>query len=216
MNAVLVVCLLVLLTALPIVGALFYFRKRGLLPGVGLAALCVGAGLVSVGLAFGFLMVLPRAHGYGRTALLYEVFVREALAEELARFLVVLLFVKLVRVAGKPERAAAGGLLAGLVFALVETAFHGADNIVMALLRAFSASPLHGACGIRAGLAANALLEKRPATAFRFFVFAWAIHGVYNYIVNRPMWLFPVLAVLIAWSGLGASLRFLQKKGNDL
>ncbi|MDR1419913.1 MAG: PrsW family intramembrane metalloprotease [Treponema sp.] len=103
----------------------------------------------------------------------------------------------------------AAGLAGGLGFALAETASYGAANMGAALLRAFTAAPLHGACGGRAGLAAAAFRDN-PAAGILRFLSAAAIHGMYNFLILRSG-LSSVIAVLAASSFFVSSLVFIRR-----
>jgi len=98
------------------------------------------------------------------------------------------------------RNGAATGLIAGLGFALLESAVYGASNSGILMLRVFTAAPLHGACGSRIGAAA-VLFRTNPIQALLRVVTATAIHGVYNFMVTIPG-VPSVAAVLIAISAL--------------
>ena len=147
----------------------------------------------------------------GRMALFLQVFVRVAFTEEISRLLMLFLFF-LISSRIKPNESimplsydtirngTATGLIAGLGFALLESAVYGASNSVVLMLRVFTAAPLHGACGSRIG-AAVVLFRTNPIQALMRIIAATAIHGIYNFMVTIPG--VPSLAaVLIALSAL--------------
>jgi RsiW-degrading membrane proteinase PrsW (M82 family) len=101
------------------------------------------------------------------------------------------------------------GLAAGLGFAAVESASYGAADIGVALLRAFTAAPLHGACGARAGAAAELWGESRVRAAL-FFFSALMIHGIYDLVIVSPG-VPSFLAILIALAALGSSLAAIHR-----
>jgi RsiW-degrading membrane proteinase PrsW (M82 family) len=101
------------------------------------------------------------------------------------------------------------GLAAGLGFAAVESASYGAADIGVALLRAFTAAPLHGACGARAGAAAELWGKSRVRAALSFFS-ALMIHGIYDLVILSPG-VPSFLAVLIALAALGSSLAAIHR-----
>jgi RsiW-degrading membrane proteinase PrsW (M82 family) len=157
----------------------------------------------------------------GRWALFVRIFIHIALTEELSRLLVLLILFWLIRRAAaktftgpsaalpalsynEASQGAAAGLIAGLGFAVLESAAYGASNAGVALLRTFTAAPLHGACGSRVGTAA-VMFPIHPAQAlFRFFT-AVAIHSIYNFMIAMPG--FPAIAaLLIALSALASSV----------
>ncbi|MDR1239434.1 MAG: PrsW family intramembrane metalloprotease [Treponema sp.] len=107
------------------------------------------------------------------------------------------------RAAGLTARGAALGLLAGLGFAMLESAAYGAVDFRATLYRAFTAAPLHAACGARIGsaLLLFGIQPRRPV--FRFFS-AVVIHGVYDFMIIRPG-ISSLLAILIALFALASS-----------
>ncbi|GHV86906.1 hypothetical protein AGMMS50255_2020 [Spirochaetia bacterium] len=100
------------------------------------------------------------------------------------------------------------GLLTGLGFALIEGAAYGAADLGVALLRTFTAAPLHGACGARVGAAA-AVYRDHPLPALLRFLAAVAIHGMYNFMILLPG-IPTVLAIFIAFSALGSPVLFIH------
>jgi RsiW-degrading membrane proteinase PrsW (M82 family) len=154
--------------------------------------------------------------GPGRWTLFAKFFIRIAFTEELSRLFVLLVLFWLSRriTAASPDaaplsysavsRGTAAGLVAGLGFAFLESAVYGASDAGIALLRIFTAAPLHAACGSRVGAAA-VMIKERPAQAVFRFLSAIAIHGIYNFLIVSPG--FPsVAAVLIALSALASSI----------
>jgi len=148
----------------------------------------------------------------GRWALFFRFFVRVAFTEELSRLLMLFIFfwisrrIKPDEDSGQPlsyntiKKGTATGLVAGLGFAILESAVYGASDASILLLRAITAAPLHGACGSRIGAAAVMFRSNPIQALFRVFA-ATAIHGVYNFMIAIPG--FPsIAAVLIAFSAL--------------
>jgi RsiW-degrading membrane proteinase PrsW (M82 family) len=170
----------------------------------------------------------------GRLELFYQFFVRIAFTEELSRLLLLLVFLKLsVRIAPDPlagqeqaeippeesgyssdspkttswntvKKGAAAGLIAGLGFAILESAVYGASNTDILLLRAVTAAPLHAACGSRVGMAA-VLFRYNPVQAVSRLLAATAIHGIYNFMIIMPGFM-AVAAVIIAIITLASSI----------
>jgi RsiW-degrading membrane proteinase PrsW (M82 family) len=162
----------------------------------------------------------------GRWALFFQIFIRIAFTEELSRFLVLFLLFRIYRFLSRPTaktftgsdntvsarplvyndviQGTAAGLIAGLGFAVLESAVYGAADTGILFLRVFTAAPLHGACGSRAGAAA-VMFRSHPGQAlFRFFA-AVAIHGIYDFMILMPG--FPsIVAVLVALSALVSSV----------
>jgi RsiW-degrading membrane proteinase PrsW (M82 family) len=128
--------------------------------------------------------------------------VQIALTEEAGRLLILLvLSLVLARFEKTPalppeNLGSAMGLLAGLGFAVIETATYGAADLRNALLRAFTAAPLHGACGSRVGAAVFGFRDAPFRSVFRFAA-AVLIHGTYNFMAVNPGMpvVFPILLV---------------------
>lgn len=158
----------------------------------------------------------------GKWSLVTEIFVRIALTEELSRLIMLsVLFFAFHRFSsmGRPRTvtdtrndvlntpvsavvmASAAGLIAGLGFAILEGTVYGASNPDNTLLRIFTATPLHGACGFRVG-ASIAMFRKRPVQAVFRFLSAVVIHGIYNFMLFLPGFFPALAAVLIALSAL--------------
>jgi len=153
----------------------------------------------------------------GKWGLFAEIFIRIALTEELSRFLILLiLFAIIRRFFEKPVglMANAAGLVAGLGFAILESAVYGASSPGNALLRAFTAAPLHGACGSRVGFSV-VLLRERPIHGIFRFLSAVAIHGVYNFMLRIPGRFPPIAAVLIAVSALVSTIQVIRSDMKD-
>jgi RsiW-degrading membrane proteinase PrsW (M82 family) len=151
---------------------------------------------------------------YGKWGLFADIYIRTALTEELSRFLILLiLFAIILRAAGKPVNimANAAGLVAGLGFAILESAVYGASNPGNALLRAFTAAPLHGACGSRIG-ASVLLLRDNPAQGIFRFLSAVVIHGTYNFMLRIQGRFPPIAAVLIAISALLSAIQVIRSE----
>ncbi|MDR1836041.1 MAG: PrsW family intramembrane metalloprotease [Treponema sp.] len=152
----------------------------------------------------------------GRAALLYYVFVRIALTEELSRLLMLFIFfwissrLKPQTDFSRPlsynviKKGTATGLVAGLGFSILESAVYAASDISVLLLRVVTAA-LHAACGSRIGAAA-VLFRSNPIQALFRVLAAVAIHGVYNFMVVIPGFLPSIAAVLIALSALSTSI----------
>lgn len=156
----------------------------------------------------------------GRRGLFIQTFIRVALIEELSRLLVLLIFFGILRqIAAKtagvenalaPEsfstfiQGSAVGLIAGLGFAIFESAAYSVFDANIVIIRALTAAPLHGACGSRVGSAAIMFREHPVQAVFRILSAA-AIHGIYNFMIVIPG--FPsIIAVLIALSALASAI----------
>jgi RsiW-degrading membrane proteinase PrsW (M82 family) len=138
--------------------------------------------------------------------MVFNLFCRIAATEETSRLLVFLLLFPLARIRGENAvlQGSAAGLTAGLGFALVESASYGASDAGIALLRAVTSAPLHGACGERVG-AALAGCKKGFFLALLRFLSAIAIHGTYN-LMLRGSGIMAVMAILAAFCALASSV----------
>jgi hypothetical protein len=211
MSAAFVVILMILIAGLPVAAGWYYFRvKHAVASRVFLAALA--AGLFAVALAAGAqIFVAPLAPEPDlktgtKWVILYKIFIEIACTEEMARFLTLLLFSRLLHkqfqknMWKKTALTRTFGMIAGFSFAAVETIFFTMTNPDSGLIRAISAAPLHGACGIRAGNAVS-YLKRSPALSVLSVVFAIALHGIYNFLAQRGGF-FPYLGVALAVSAL--------------
>ena len=213
MNGLWFLALLILVAGLPVIPAWFAFRLRKL--DGRLFLLSLAAGLLSVPAAVFLQSFFPPA-GTGRGAVMFGVFIRIALAEELSRLLTLF---PLRGFAGRPlpwgeiplsgggsprDIGAMTGFAAGLGFAAAESGFYSSSDISIALLRVFTAAPLHGACGARLGSAA-ACFPLRPIRALGLILGAVLLHGLYDFFILSPG-IPSVLSILIALSALGSTL----------
>jgi len=159
----------------------------------------------------------------GKWGFIAEIFVRIAFTEETSRLIVlIILFFAIRRFnAARPHdsdlsanipadtMASASGLIAGLGFAILESAVYGASNPGNALLRTFTAAPLHGACGFRVG-SSVAMFPERPVQAVFRFLSAVVIHGIYNFMLIIPGFFPSIAAILIAISALATSIMAIR------
>jgi RsiW-degrading membrane proteinase PrsW (M82 family) len=217
--------LLIVISALPVLAVFIWFKAaRYPLSLIWFLAALLG-GAAAIPIAALLQSLFPALPGADLGTLLFRLFVQIALTEETGRLLVlILLSAVMKRFAALPgpypeppesrtSRSAALGLLTGLGFAVIETAFYGIVDFKVALLRAFTAAPLHGACGSRVGITvANIRTESAPA--IRHFLAAVAIHGMYNFMVINPSLpaFFPIILVFIT---LASTLRIIQRDGRE-
>jgi RsiW-degrading membrane proteinase PrsW (M82 family) len=111
----------------------------------------------------------------------------------------------------EPCPPALTGLIAGLGFAVIETALYGVGNFSIALVRAVTAAPLHGACGVRVGIAVSHV-RNAPGLALVRFLYAVGIHGMYNFMILSPG--IPlVFPILIAFTALLSSIQLIRYSG---
>ena len=214
MNGILIFLFLILASALPGIIVFIWFRAKKSAVALPWFLLSITAGIVSLLIAaFIQRFFSPKQDGLGD--LFFGVFVRIALVEELSRLVTL---IPLSTAADHTHRTgvsfgAALGLVSGLGFAILENAFHGIANLNITLLRAFTAAPLHGACGIRVGIAVF-IFTRNKGKAFFYFISAVLIHGAYNLIIVSPA-LPSALAIIIALSALLASLPLLKTADMD-
>ena len=224
MSGVGVLLILLLISAIPAIAVFAWFRlaRYPFAPVRFLGALFAGAASFFPALLLQNMLAgwggLFRA--MGKWSLVADIFFRIALTEELSRLLLLVILFSFIRrfsqarpVEQAPEDkkpsattvAGAAGLIAGLGFALLESAVYGASNPGNALLRAFTAAPLHGACGFRIGSSIG-MFRESPASAVFRFLRAVIIHGIYNFMLLIPGTLPPIAAILIAISALASAI----------
>ena len=220
MNGIWILLFLILAAALPVIIVFFWLRTRkpALTPLWFLVSLA--AGVISL-LAAALIQGLFPPSGWkgqdGPGMVFFYVFIRIALVEEASRLFTIIPILKaidLLPIAENRRRyidmafGASLGFVVGLGFATLESAIYGIADINITLIRAFTASPLHGACGIRAGTAVFSF-RQYPAKAAFLFISAVLFHGVYNLIIDSPF-IPSVLAVLVAFAALFASLHWIS------
>jgi len=175
-------------------------------------------------------------YAMGKWGPIAEIFLRIAFTEEFSRLiLLVILFFAIRRLSpagARPDQASAdpqnagayppvsadtmasaAGLIAGLGFAIIESAAYGASNPGNALLRTFTAAPLHGACGFRVG-SSIAMFPERPLHAVFRFLSAVVIHGLYNFMLIIPGFVPSIAAILVALSALITSILVIRNGMN--
>ena len=210
MKGIWILLLLTICSALPAIIVYFLFRAKKsavTLPWF-LASLAAGIGSFLLAALLHDLIIPFREDN--PWPVFFTIFVRIALVEEASRLVT---FVPFFRADKNPMHkdssfGAALGLAAGLGFAFIESAYHGLTNINLTILRLFTAAPLHGACGIRAGTAVFTV-RQHPLRALFLFASAILIHGTYNLIIVSPA--YPsAIAILVALAALFASLNHLR------
>lgn len=215
MNGIGLLLLLILAAALPVIIAFFWFRavKSPVTPPWFLASLA--AGILSLLVSVLLQKLFPPPGGKELGELFFGVFIRIALVEEASRGAGLFLLFNMGkrRLNTGQHFGAALGLASGLGFAAVENALYGISDIGITLLRAVTAAPLHGACGIRAG-AALFTAGKQPARAVFLFVSAVFIHGAYNLMIVNPAFP-PVLAIPVTLAAFFASTYLMKNEARD-
>ncbi|GHU61174.1 hypothetical protein FACS189445_2900 [Spirochaetia bacterium] len=222
MNGLWVLLLLIFISALPVLAVLIWLRVRRFPIGLPWFLLALLGGAISLGVAAILQSLFPQTDEASMgeavlAVLLFKIFIQIALTEELGRFGVFALLFWLIRRFGKdtgthpPAFGALTGLIAGLGFAVIETAMYGVGNFSIALVRAVTAAPLHGACGTRVGIAVSHIRDA-PVLALVRFLYAVGIHGMYNFMIISPgvPLVFPIL---IAFTALLSSIQLIRYAG---
>ncbi|GHV28676.1 hypothetical protein AGMMS4952_12990 [Spirochaetia bacterium] len=214
MNGLWILLLLIFISALPVLVVLIWIRVRRFPIGLPWFLLALLGGALSLGIAAILQSLFPQIDEATISALLFKIFIQVALTEELGRLGVFALLLGLARRFGKdsgtitPAFGAVTGLIAGLGFAVIETAMYGVGDFRIALIRAVTAAPLHGACGTRIGIAVSHFKDA-PGLALGRFLYAVGIHGMYNFMVISPG-IPQVFPVLIAFTVLLSSIQLIR------
>jgi RsiW-degrading membrane proteinase PrsW (M82 family) len=211
MNEIWVLLLLTFIVALPAIIVFFWFKSRKSPINLTLPWFLssLAAGIASFIAAAIIQVFFAPSKKEGLWPFFFNIFVRIALLEEASRVLVLIPFLKAAKNREKTTAfGAAIGLIAGLGFAVIESAYYGISDMSIALLRIFTAVPLHAACGIRAGTAAF-IAHQHPAKAFFLFISSVLIHGTYNLMIVSPA-IPSFLAIPTALITFFASISFLS------
>ena len=226
MNEIWILLVLIITAALPVIIVFFWFRRRTpaqkpplTLPwflislAAGIASLLAAALIHRLFERASLFPPLNRSGPAGPALIFFDVFIRIALVEEASRLvtLIPLFKARARRLSMDRSFGAALGFVAGLGFATLESALYGIADINITLLRAFTAAPLHGACGIRAG-AAVSMIRQHPVKALFLFLSAVFIHGAYNLMILIPA-LPSALAIPTAFIAFFASLPLAKTTG---
>ena len=218
MSGIWILLLLILTSALPAIIVFFWFRARKSAVTLPWFLVSIVAGIISLLLVALIQRIFLPPGGNGKDGLgllFFGIFVRIALFEEASRLVTLIPLIKAGNRRHNMDRTfgAALGLAAGLGFAMIENASYGIADINIALIRAFTAAPLHGACGIRAGVSVFTF-RQHPVRALFLFISAVLIHGAYNLMIVSPA-LPSVLAILVAFAALFGSLYYVREPGID-
>jgi hypothetical protein len=206
---------------LPVALLYVWFRRRG--ASRLWFAVCLAGGGLSLGIAMGlqfFISFLAKYAGLffsgensflgsSRNLIVFHIFLRIALSEETGRLIGLMLISRFVpgRLGIFPNTedsrealGGAAGLVAGFGFGLIESGSYSPGNIGGALSRAFTATPLHGACGARVGMSLG-LFKQKPVLGIYRFCSAVALHGMYDLAVGSSVIprVFPILIALLSF-----------------
>jgi RsiW-degrading membrane proteinase PrsW (M82 family) len=213
--------LLISISTLPAIGVFIWFRLVKYPINLFLFFCCLLGGALALLVAGFFQSLFPPLNNLDLRSLFFRLMVQIALTEEAGRLAILiilrLLFDRFVKKPALPAEnlGSAAGLLTGLGFAVIETATYGAAGLRVALLRAFTAAPLHGACGSRVGVTVFSFREAPFRGIFRF-ISAAVIHGVYNFMVINPEMpiVFPILLVAASLLSTMQTIRPRNSAGN--
>jgi RsiW-degrading membrane proteinase PrsW (M82 family) len=210
MKGLWILLLLIFTAALPVFLAFLWFRKLKLKSLSFLLSLTAGVLALLISAVLQNFLPFPQGRGSMASAF-FGVFIRIAFIEEFGKCIALYFLLRWTKSRRNSSFAPGivAGLTAGLGFAAVESASYGAADISIAFLRAFTAAPLHGACGARAGAAAE-LWETSPVRSGLFFFSAMMIHGIYDLVIVSPG-VPSFLAVLIALAALSSSLAAIHR-----
>ncbi|MDR2742611.1 MAG: PrsW family intramembrane metalloprotease [Treponema sp.] len=217
MNGLWILLLLIFISALPVLAVLIWIHVRRFPIKLLWFLLALLGGAFSLGIAAILQSLFPKTDEVAIGVLLFKIFIQIALTEEISRLGVFFLLFGLFRRFSKnteayvPAFCAITGLIAGLGFAVIETAMYGVGNFSIALVRAVTAAPLHGACGTRIGMAAFHIKDA-PGLALIRFLYVVGIHGMYNFMILHPG--IPLgFPVLIAFIALLSSIQLIRYSG---
>ena len=217
--------ILIVISFLPVIPVYIWFRVTRFPVSVRRFALFTVAGMAALIPAALIQAAIPVSSVRTGANILFAVFIRVALSEELSKLLVLILFLVILRFSqkrtsnsvsvaassfSKPSLCAAYGLLTGLGFGFIESAAYGSFNFNAALIRAVTASPLHAACGIRLGFACSSFAADKRRAVYRFFT-AVAIHGCYNLMILNTHIPRP-LPIILAYAALVSGIVMIREQ----
>jgi len=123
--------------------------------------------------------------------------------EETLKFLTIYFYVSRSTNFDEPMDAIVYGTLVSLGFATFENLqyvyYSGGSPDAVAIIRAFTAIPLHACCGIIMGYYFGLYMFKNKDTLnlFKSLFFAIGFHAVYNYFATRNVFLMIVVLVIL-------------------
>jgi len=197
MKTALLVSFLFAVSALPLLAVFLFANKWGADFGFNRFLLAATAGVCAVlpVLVVQSLLTLPETP---LSSLLFRAFIVTALVEESGKYLA--LFLVRQRLGGV-RNAVLAGLTVSLGFALFETISYASADPGIAFIRAFTAAPLHAACGVWLGRAVHT--SALPAAGR--FAFALLVHGSYDLVLLASG--FPIaVPIILAFAALVLAL----------
>jgi len=215
MSGIGIVLLLIITAALPVIAVFIWFRITKSPVTLLWFLTSLTAGILSIFVAVLIQRLFPPPGIDGLWVMLFGVFIRVALVEEISRLAGLLILLALIKQYRKIDTSffAAVGFVSGLGFAMMESAIYGIADFGVILLRGVTAAPLHAACAIRVCMALLAI-RKHPIKALFLFISAVLIHGAYNLMIISPA-LPSLLAIPIAYAALFASIHHFTKPADN-
>lgn len=223
--------LVVGISALPVIAIFFYLKKRVPQFGNWLFIAALAAGSLSMLLASLLQIALPTVNAGTFLALIYTVFIRNALSEELGRLLILILLFWILPIFYRynEHEMSEGqrplplhmsvfiGVISGFSFAMLETISYGMLNLQLVIVRTLTSAPLHAACAARVGVAVWLIFKGdepqrgNMVKAIFYGISAILIHGIYNLLLLFPS-SFAVLPVILAYIALASALTLAKTK----
>ena len=184
--------------------------------------------LLGVATIFPISLLIPVVEGFEETLYLsgeapyfYEAFVRAAFLEETAKWAILLLFCIKASEFNEPMDALVYGVAVSLGFAAYENWEYVLNPIyldndyqeagVIAIIRSFSAIPLHALAGIFMGFfLIDTIFNKdnRKLNLFLSLFFPVCLHGFYNHLLMSPNFSYQWTLVLLIVMGIRAFYIF--------
>ena len=209
--------ILSLYAILPAIIIFFYVYKRDYFPEpprIVFITLLLGAGI-----SFPLMILIPFFEGFLETKNFgietnhfYMSFIRAAFLEETLKFLIVIYYCLYLNEFNEPMDALVYSVAASIGFAVYENweyVISGSKVSLtfakdVALIRAFSAVPLHALAGVFMGFfLIEAIFQKRNKKLFLFLAlfFPICLHGLYNLILSSnnfsTYWIYIMLIVFV-------------------
>jgi RsiW-degrading membrane proteinase PrsW (M82 family) len=211
MTGTWILLLLIITAALPAIIFFIWLRVTNSPFTLPWFLLSIAAGIISLLAAALAQKLFPPPNMEGLWPVFFGLFIRVALVEEASRLVGLIPILNVIKRRQNLDKSfcVTVGFVSGLGFAMMESAFYGISDFNIILIRAVTAAPLHGACGIRV-CAAFLAIRKHPLKAIFLFTSAVLIHGAYNLIIASPA-LPSLLTIPIAFAALFASIHHLRK-----
>ena len=211
---------------LPIIIILFYIYKRDRFPEP--PRMVFMTFLLGVSTIFPISLLIPAVEGFGENLQLYGeaehfyfAFIRAAFLEELAKWIVLIFFCVKAKEFNEPMDALVYGVAVSLGFAAYENWEYVLNPIyldndyqeagVIAIIRSFSAIPLHALAGIFMGFfLIDTIFNKdnRKLNLFLSLFFPVCLHGFYNHLLMSPNFSYQWTLVLLIVMGIRAFYIF--------